>query len=394
MGGQGGRLYTGPMTSAAGSARFLRLLGLATWLAAGASGWALLAQRPGELLSPRWATWLALSCLFAGSFWLSTSFLESGRHGRVCRLLLAAQTLAALGMALAAPSSLLGALLVVVAAQLAAVVGPAAAWGWVAAQTLGLCAIFVPALGVHRALALAAVFAAFEAFSLYTSELAARERRTSEELARVNRELMAAQSLLADRSRAAERLRISRDLHDVTGHHLTALSLALEAARHAPPGQTAELLARGQDLTRQLLQDVRRVVGALRDPEVEDLKRALQAVGEGIVRPQVHLAAPDVLRVGDGEAARAALSCVQEIVTNTIKHSDARHLWVEVATRVGGLAIRARDDGQGRSTINAGMGLRGMKERLEALGGKLHVASAAGHGFEVEAWIPLGGAAE
>jgi signal transduction histidine kinase len=226
------------MTSAARSARFLRLLGLATWLAAGASGWTLLAQRPGQLLSPRWATWLALSCLFGGSFWLSTSLLESGRRGAACRLLLAAQTLAALGMALAAPSGLLGALLVVVAAQLAGVVAPAGAWAWVAAQTLGLGAIFVPVMGVPRAVSLAAVFAAFEAFSLYTSELAARERRTSEELARVNAELVAAQGLLADRSRAAERLRISRDLHDVAGHHLTALSLALEAARHAPPSAT------------------------------------------------------------------------------------------------------------------------------------------------------------
>jgi signal transduction histidine kinase len=368
-------------------------LGLATWLAAGASGWTLLAQRPGELLSVRWAAWLALSCVFGGSFWLGTSLLESGRQGRTCRLLLATQTLAALGMAAAAPSSLLGALLVVVAAQLAAVVGPAAAWAWVAVQTLTLGAIFVPALGPQRALALAAVFATFQAFSLYTSELAARERRTSEELSRVNAELTAAQALLADQSRAAERLRISRDLHDIAGHHLTALSLALEAARHAPAGQTAELLARGQALTRELLQDVRRVVGALRDPEVDDLKRALEALGEGIVRPQVHLAAPDVLRVGDAETARAALLCVREIVTNSMKHSDARHLWVEVAPGVGGLAIRARDDGQGIPTIRAGLGLRGMKERLEALGGRLDVASAAGRGFEVEAWIPLRGTA-
>jgi signal transduction histidine kinase len=116
-------------------------------------------------------------------------------------------------------------------------------------------------------------------------------------------------------------------------------------------------------------------------------------VGEGIVRPQVHLAAPDRLRVDDADTARAALSCVQEIVTNTIKHSDARHLWVEITPRVGGLAIRARDDGQGSATISPGLGLRGMKERLEALGGKLHVASAAGRGFEVEAWIPLRGTA-
>ena len=380
------------MSSAARTARFLRLLGLATWLAAGASGWIELAQRPGQLFSLRWASWLLLSCLFGASFWLSSSCSELGRGGSGRRVLLVAQTLAAWGMALVAPSGLLGALLVVVAAQLTGVVRPAAAWAWVIAQTLGLCAILATTLGAQSAWTLAAVFAAFEAFSLYTSEVAAQERRASEELARANRELTAAQGLLADRSRSAERLRISRDLHDVAGHHLTALSLALEAARHAPREQTADLLARAQALTRRLLQDVRRVVGALRDPEVEDLGRALQTLGKGIERPQVHVAAPDALRIGDADTARAALNCVQEIVTNTIKHSHAEHLWVEVAPSAGGLTIRAHDDGQGASSISTGLGLRGMKERLEALGGSLHVASAAGRGFEVEAWIPVTGA--
>ncbi len=387
--------YTGEeVTPAASSARVLRLLGMATWLVAGAPVWIRLARQPGQLLSPRWAAWLTLALLFGASFWLAALFLERGRRGPLCRVLVGAQAVAALGMASLAPGGLLGALLVVVSAQLAGVVGPTAGWAWMAAQTSAFGAILVPALGLQNAATLAAVFAAFEAFILYTSEIAERERRSSAELARVNSQLVAAQARLSDSSRADERLRISRDLHDVAGHHLTALSLALEAARHAPPEQAPELLARAQGLTRRLLQDVRRVVGALRDPEVEDLGRALQAVGEGIARPEVHVAAPDVLRVEDAGTARATLRCVQEIVTNAIKHSDARHLWVEVAPSVGGLKIRARDDGQGISTINAGLGLRGMQERLEALGGRLHVASAAGRGFEVEAWIPLAETAE
>ncbi len=389
--GRAQRLYTGRVDSAAGSTRFLRLLGLATWLAAGASAWIDLGQRPELLLTSRWAAWLGLFGVFGGSFWLTFPLSERGRAG-ACRALVGAQTLATLGMALLVPSALLGALLVVIAAQLAYVVRPPVAWFWVIAQTLAMGAILLPSKGASTAATLAAVFGAFQAFSLYTSDIAARERRSARELARLNRELMAAQALLADRSRAAERLRISRDLHDVAGHHLTALSLAFEAARHAPPEQVGELLVRGQALTRQLLQDVRRVVSALRDSEIADLNQALEAVTAGIHRPKVHLVAPQSFHIGEPDKAHAALRCVQEIVTNTMKHSDAQNLWLEVGPASGGLMIRAHDDGQGASTISAGLGLKGMEERLQALGGRLHVASTAGRGFEVEAWIPLAGA--
>ena len=73
------------------------------------------------------------------------------------------------------------------------------AWFWVIAQTIALGAILVSSQGASKAGTLAAVFGAFQAFGLYTSEIAARERRTAQELARLNRELVAAQALLADR---------------------------------------------------------------------------------------------------------------------------------------------------------------------------------------------------
>ncbi len=385
-------LYTARVSSTGPSSRVLRFLGLAAWLAAGAPVWVELARRPDLLLAPRWAAWLALFCAFGAGHWLALSLLERGRPGHACRALVAAQTLAALGLAAVEPRGLLGVLLVVVAAQLPAVMAPFGAWSWMIAQTVALVAIFVPSIGTSGALTLGTAIGAFQGFSLYTWDIAARERQATQELARVNGELLAAQGLLAGRSRAAERLRISRDLHDVAGHHLTALSLALEAARHSPTEQVGELLERAQVLTRRLLQDVRRVVSALRESEVEDLGRALEAVSAGIERPHVHLATPEALRIEDPDKADAALRCVQEIVTNTMKHSDAQNLWLEITPSPGGMTIRAHDDGHGTSAIRDGLGLRGMKERLEALGGRVNVASTAGRGFEVEAWIPLAGA--
>jgi signal transduction histidine kinase len=144
-------------------------------------------------------------------------------------------------------------------------------------------------------------------------------------------------------------------------------------------------------LTRQLLQDVRRVVATLRDSEGADLEHALAGVGAGLCKPRVHISAPDALGIEDPDRARAALRCVQEIVTNTVKHSEAENLWLELAPSPDGLTIRAHDDGRGVSTINAGMGLTGMKERLESLGGRVTFASREGRGFDVEAWIPVAG---
>ena len=308
--------YTPQVRPPAGSSRVLGLLGLAAWLAAGASVWGQFARRPELLLSPRWAAWLLLFCVFGASYWWALACLERAPSGSLCRVLLAAQTLAALGLAVIEPRGLLGALLVVIAAQLIGGVGTVRAWCWMIAQTVTMGALFVPAMGAATAWTLAGAFAAFEGFSLYTWEVAARERQSSRELTRVNAELLAAQSLLAARSRADERLRISQDLHDVAGHHLTALSLALEAARHSPAQQVGELLARAQALTRQLLQDVRRVVSALRDSEVVDLSQALGALSAAVQRPHVHLTAPEGLRIGDADKARAALRCVCLLYTS------------------------------------------------------------------------------
>jgi signal transduction histidine kinase len=371
--------------------RLQRWLGVGAWLAAGASVLLDLGAHPERLSSPRWAAWLVLYALFGASYWSASSLAKHDGSRALCRGLVAAQTVAVLGLAFLAPRGLLGALLVIVAAQLARVVRREVAWSWVVAQTLAVGALFGLTMSATGAWTLATAFAALQAFTLYTWDIAAQEQQSARELARLNAELMDAQGLLAERSRSAERLRIARDLHDVAGHHLTALSLALEAVRHSPPEQALELLARAQALTRQLLQDVRRVVSALRDSEGADLERALATVGAGISRPHVHVTAPGTLRIGDPGRARAALHCVQEIVTNTIKHSDADNLWLEFTPSPEGITIRAHDDGRGASRISPGLGLTGMKERLESVGGRVAFASAVGRGFEVEAWIPLSG---
>jgi signal transduction histidine kinase len=101
----------------------------------------------------------------------------------------------------------------------------------------------------------------------------------------------------------------------------------------------------------------------------------------------VHLRIDDRLQVD--EACRTALvRCVQEIVTNTIRHADAANLWIDVARAEDGqVVLTARDDGRGVRHLAHGNGLTGIRERVEGLGGSVRFS---GHrGFEVVAKVPL-----
>jgi signal transduction histidine kinase len=211
------------------------------------------------------------------------------------------------------------------------------------------------------------------------------------ELARVNAELMATQQLLAESSRLAERMHISRELHDTVGHHLAVLSLDLELAARRCDGPGAEPVREAQAVAKLLLADVRDMVSTLRHHGPLDLGRALRTVAAGTAEPRVHLAVPDDLEVGDPAQAHAVFRCVQEAITNAVRHASARNLWVEVARAGGRLEVRVRDDGRGACAATPGNGLTGMRERFEDAGGGLTIASSPGQGFEVRAWLPAGG---
>ena len=90
----------------------------------------------------------------------------------------------------------------------------------------------------------------------------------------------------------------------------------------------------------------------------------------------------------DPEQGHLLLRCVQEIITNSVRHARARNLWIRLSLSQDGVAMSARDDGRGVNTVQAGNGLRGMSERLSQLGGKLEVESQIGAGFTLHAWIP------
>jgi signal transduction histidine kinase len=187
-------------------------------------------------------------------------------------------------------------------------------------------------------------------------------------------------------------LRIARDLHDLIGHHLTALSINLEVASHLVDGQAKEQVEKSKTIAKLLLSDVRDVVSRLREDEPMDLGAALASLRDAVPQPNIHVDA-DHAAVTEPLIAQTVLRAVQEIVTNAVRHSNARNLWLKIATADRALTVDARDDGSGTDRVEFGNGLRGMRERVQQAGGTLEVASMRGRGFEVHVRLPLGGAA-
>ena len=345
-----------------------------------------------ELSTAQFSIWLGAGILFTVAFWISSA--DTGRQaGRLRnRLLLLAQAVAALTMFHMICTGLETTLLAVVAAQLGLFMPLGAGLVWVAVQTGLLAWLGVLHWGPFLSVGWTLYALPFEVLAMFTSYFAASQARVSQELRRANAELRATQELLAESSRMAERVRISRELHDVAGHDLAAMSLQLEAARHQVDGAARDAVEKSQELAHRLLDDVRDVVRVLRREESIDFRKVLDPLVEDIRAPRIHLAVPESLEVTDPDRAHALVRCVQEIVTNAIRHAHGENLWIEISQNAEGLEVQARDDGRGSRELKPGLGLRGMRERLEKLGGRLEVDSVPGEGFRINAWMPAPGA--
>jgi signal transduction histidine kinase len=129
------------------------------------------------------------------------------------------------------------------------------------------------------------------------------------------------------------------------------------------------------------------VVGQIRLQPV-DLRETLLHLTTGLVGLQVNLRIPDDLTALDPVRADALLRCAQELVTNTLRHAQARELVIEIRQLTDGcVSIAARDDGQGGEIVE-GHGLAGMRERFQSLGGDLSVRSAPGRGVSIQGHLP------
>jgi two-component system sensor histidine kinase DesK len=191
----------------------------------------------------------------------------------------------------------------------------------------------------------------------------------------------------------AERERIARDLHDVLGHTLSVVVLKAELAGrllHLPePGNlqraTAEI-ADVERITRTALAEVREAIGGYRarglGAEIEAARSTLDAAGVTLTS----VSTPDAL-AGLSTAEETALAlALREAVTNIVRHAHATRCTLRFAHEDGQRRLIVEDDGQ-HAAVREGNGLRGMRERIESLGGRLSLEREGGTRLRID--LPL-----
>ena len=205
-------------------------------------------------------------------------------------------------------------------------------------------------------------------------------------------ERLSAEHLQAEQLRYAERLSLARELHDVFGHHLTALNLQLQLGsallvRNDATG-ASQAVERAREGAAQLLADVREAVSAQRAQGRIDLSDALKALADGIASTRIELDIADAARDLSPRVAHALLRCVQEAVTNSVRHARAARIAInlEIST-AGDIAVNIDDDGAGATRYAEGNGLKGMAERMAELGGSMQVQRTS-PGFRIELRCP------
>lgn len=216
-----------------------------------------------------------------------------------------------------------------------------------------------------------------------------------EELGRARAERLA--DRVAELAAVAERNRLARDIHDNVGHHLTVIAIQLEKAdafRGLDPEAADQAVTDARESARLALEDVRRSVGSLRaQGESFSLIAALTALVErlGDGGPRVELEVSGTEPQLEDAALLAVYHAAQESLTNACRHAGAELVTVRAALGERDARVTVTDDGRGftpQESLNGrGFGLRGMRERLELVGGRLHIESSPGRGTQVTASV-------
>lgn len=209
-------------------------------------------------------------------------------------------------------------------------------------------------------------------------------------------QLREAQAGLADRARAEERNRIAVEMHDVIGHALTVSLLHVSSARLAmdeDPAEARASLVQAERLARTSLDEVRATVGLMRASSIDAAPSPGTADLGELVESFRRTGTPISLEVvGDpatltSTSALAVYRIVQEALTNVTRHAPGSVTSVAVQIAPADTRVTVNSDGPPASRTTDGVGLLGMRERAETVGGHL-TAGPASHGWRVEAVLP------
>jgi two-component system, NarL family, sensor histidine kinase DesK len=221
-------------------------------------------------------------------------------------------------------------------------------------------------------------------------------------------ELRQAREEVAKHAASEERLRLARDMHDLTGQSLSTITLKSELAarllQRLPEGpdrdRVADEIQQVAAVSRQTLHDIREALSGYRRPtlavEIITARSALESAG---VSPHDDPELTLLSGTFDPDAEAALAWCLREAVTNVIRHSGAKNCFIRLIrhdeTQTQTLSLEVRDDGRGYLAASpaedpsaAGTGLHGMSERLCAVGGGLELRPGA-QGFCLVATVPV-----
>jgi two-component system sensor histidine kinase UhpB len=215
-------------------------------------------------------------------------------------------------------------------------------------------------------------------------------QQSQEHLKQLNQQVVTAQE--------KERQRLSRELHDEIGQALTALKIVLGLIKSELTEDQAILagqLGEAINLTGETLEQLRNLAHDLRPPALDTL--GLNLTLEDYCREFGRRTHTNITYSGgeisdlSGEIRITLYRFVQEALTNVVKHALANRVWVTLGSRNNLLILTINDDGvgfpNGSNDIRGGIGLSGMQERLEMLGGKLTVESVPGQGSTITATL-------
>ncbi|WP_395340663.1 sensor histidine kinase [Ningiella sp. W23] len=220
----------------------------------------------------------------------------------------------------------------------------------------------------------AMLFWTFNVFAIVMVSATLNEKRERESSEEANRQLVSTQALLAEASKQSERVRIARNIHDLLGHHLTALTINLQIAQHKSSGEVKENIEQCHALAKLLLSDVREAVSDIRDKSQVDLRSAINSIAEQLPALNIDLTLDEDLLIDDIQIADAIVRCIQESVTNTLKHSRASKLSVTIRQTKAKIKMNIQSDGDMPKELKLGNGLKGMQERIELLKGSIEFA--------------------
>lgn len=226
---------------------------------------------------------------------------------------------------------------------------------------------------------MASLYGAFHLFAVVNQSAITAEQQAKQALAEKNLELQSAQQLLLAASKQTERTRIARNLHDLLGHHLTALTIQLQVASYQTEGEAKQQVDKSLQLARLLLSDVREAVTVLREDTDLNLQLLLQPLLDALPDSlSVELDIPAKVQLSSILQAQHLLMLVREAMSNTLKHAGATKLRISARIISEQLILTISDNGKVAKHWQTGNGLAGMQERLAECGGTLDIAIVDG----------------